>query len=351
MFKSFYSFNDKYLAKQYSFEFEKLLYNYFPFYNKIFVNLYTIDEQNSIAKSLTVSETPSYFSRLATTERPYDRQQTGLQYKLIKDFPLYFILNAEETTFRFSDNIFGYLQNFTAVAKNYPEVNTFIGSVVQLQSRFGEEPRLFRVNNETKFSAFSYNHEITIYKLELSVLNAEFDPKISSTYTYSELYDRLVTEEQDLKTREYLTAYNTLLNKLKTNLNSNKWTIGIHYDSTLQDYVVIFDVLLLYNAFFNSHVLQNLKLLNFVSPYPNADVFNSSILQTNTVISFTAYYAVVKNNTIIDYYPQEIVSITLTDYRSHNFDLSVSITNNITETINFWYQLFAAYYNLTNPVF
>ena len=80
-------------------------------------------------------------------------------------------------------------------------------------------------------------------------------------------------------------------------------------------------------------------------------MFNASILQTNTVISFTVYYAVVKNNTIIDYYPQEIVSITLTDYRSHNFDLSVSITNNIAETINFWYQLFAAYYNLTNPVF
>ncbi len=339
--------NDKYLSKHYQAEFEKLLYKYLPFSARFFCNLYVPNFVDKTASITTIVQ-PTNKSVLKniglvsldslnyTTERPYDKTETGVTYTLIKDMPIYLADGGSlaETQLRITDAFVAFMQQSTLLMRKYPVIKTFVNAVIQFILPDTEEQRLFKVDGETKFSAYAYNVEDTIYRLNISLLQQEWNPYISRTLVYTEPIDNILTIDDYNVIMRSLSYYDYAIMQIKK-LNASINFYGLYYDTITKQFNIIYDITQLAKNITQYHY-------KFVS-FTNISITNPLLVNafSNTVAISATYYSYQFN------YKTNLLAISSSlAFKSNSY--SISVTNLILQPVTYYYSNDYSYLSVTN---
>lgn len=354
--------NDKRLSKQYQLEFERLLYMYLPFTARFFCNLYVPNFVDKTASVTTLNQ-PTNKSVLKniglvsldslnyTTERPYDRNETGVTYTLIKDIPIYLADGGTlaETQLKITDMFVSFIQQSTLLMKQYPVIPTFVNSVIQFVLTDAGEQRLFKIDGESKFSAYGYNVNDTIYRLNISLLQQEWNPYISRTLVYTEPIDNILTIDDYYVIMRSLSYYDYAIMQIKK-LNAPINYYGLYYDQMQNKFSIIYDITQLAKNITQYHY-RFVSFTNISATNPLlVNAFSNTIFISNTYYSYQYNYKtnLIANTNSLTYnlntYTISISNLVLqpiTYYLKNDYSY-LTPTTTFKDAYIFWYELLVA---------
>ncbi len=362
---------DRFLASQYQFEFEKLLYYYMPYTARFFCNIYVPNFVSNSISNNNLNPNPDYSvlknigltplddSNYAT-ERPFDQTETGITYTLIQNMPVYLADASQlaETQLKITDSLVAFMQQSTLIMRAYNVIPTFVGAVIQLYNPYMSESRLFEITGQSKFSAFEYNVNDTIYKLSVALLNKHWNPYISNTLIYIESQDTIVTIPQYIFLNNSLSYYAYATNAVRQ-LNYPIKYIGLCYQPAYDAYYILDDFIPLSSTIY----FQQYKPVSYTDAiiYPNYSL-SSVFLNSDTVINLSLTANDLTYNLILLDSASNFIVYALNSYSLTNISVTAhslsyyiqngytypSLTTTFNDAFDFWYQYLVSAYVLSS---
>lgn len=307
--------NEILTSKGYANEFQQLIHKYLPYNRKYYINLYipnikNIDQNNTNEKPylntklLSVQDILNSQPNQGATYNIFNKDETGITYTKIKNFPIWFIDNTSaQAQLTINETHIGYIQEFNIVAYRFPKtlcfngIDTFVNSVIE----FDNTNRFFTINSETKFSAVGSVFN-TLYQCIANILKQEFKPEISKELEYNDKTHLIISPFIS-------NLYNNFANILNDFYNQHKYN---------QDYIL--------GAINNGYILFDLI---FILKQLNYTPSQFSFYIDKKIESFVLF---ILNNNIPFNIPNSIINY-ITNLKS-KFN-NCSLTNNdLTENIN-----------------